>query len=86
MNITTTEGKTMEKLLAAAATKSTDTLIGAGLMLVGMTDKAARMSSAAITDTLITRHPELDAVAEAWVEDMETELDLIEVLALELAA
>lgn len=76
----------MEKLMAAAAEKSTDVLIGTGLMLVDMTDKAARMSRAAITDTLIARHPELHAVAEAWSENMETELDLIEVLALELSA
>jgi len=76
----------MEKLMAAAAKKPTDTLIGAGLMLVDMTDKAARMSRAAITDTLIARHPELHAAAEAWSEDLETELDLIEVIALELAA
>lgn len=76
----------MEKLIAAAAAKETNTLIGTGLMLVGMTDKAARMSSAAITEVLVSRHPELATAAEAWGEDMETELDLIEVLALELAA
>ena len=76
----------MEKLIAAAAAKNTDTLIGTGLMLVGMTDKAARMSSAAITDVILARHPELMAAADAWSEDLDTELDLIEVLALELAA
>jgi hypothetical protein len=75
----------MEKLMAAAAAKNTDTLIGTGLMLVGMTDKPARMSRAAITDTILARHPELMPVADAWGEDLETELDLIEVLALELA-
>lgn len=75
----------MEKLLAAAAAKNTDTLIGAGLMLVGMTEKAARMSRAAITDTILARHPELMPIADAWGEDLETELDLIELLALELA-
>lgn len=76
----------MDKLITAAATKNTDTLIGTGLVLVGMTDKAARMSSAAITEVLVARHPELKSAAEAWGEDMETEMDLIEVLALELAA
>jgi hypothetical protein len=76
----------MEKLIASAATKNTDTLIGTGLMLVGMTNKAARMASAAITEVLVARHPELVAAAEAWGEDLDTELDLIEVLALELAA
>lgn len=76
----------MEKLIAAASAKNTDTLIGAGLMLVDVKGAAARMSAAAITDVILSRHPELMVVADAWSEDMETELDLIEVLALELAA
>ena len=75
----------MEKLMAAAAEKTTDVLIGTGLMLVGMTDKPARMSRAAITDTILARHPELMPVADAWADDLDTELDLIELLALELA-
>jgi hypothetical protein len=76
----------MEKLIAAAQAKNTDTLIGTGLMLVDVKGPAARMSAAAITDVILARHPELMAVADAWSEDLDTELDLIEVLALELAA
>jgi hypothetical protein len=76
----------MDKLIAAATEKTTDVLIGTGLMLVDVKGPAARMSAAAITDVILSRHPELNAVADAWSEDLETELDLIEVLALELAA
>lgn len=76
----------MDKLIAAAEAKNTDTLIGTGLMLVDVKGSAARMSAAAITDVILKRHPELMAAADAWSEDLDTELDLIEVLALELAA
>lgn len=76
----------MDKLIAAAAAKNTDVLITTGLMLVDIKGAAARMSAAAITDVILARHPELMAVADAWSEDLDTELDLIEVLALELAA
>jgi hypothetical protein len=76
----------MDKLIAAAAAKTDDVLIGAGLMLVSVKGPEARRSAAAITDVLVSRHPELEAVADAWSEDLDTELDLIEVLALELAA
>ena len=49
-------------------------------------DENARVISAAITEEIIARHPELIDAVNEWSDDLETELDLIDVLADALAA
>jgi len=76
----------MEKLIAAAEAKNDTVLITTGLALVGNTTKEARMVSAAVTEVLIRRHPEVSESVKAWSDDLDNEMELIDLLVLEIAA
>ena len=76
----------MDKLIAAAEAKNDTVLITTGLMLVGKSTKEARMVSAAVTEVLIRRHPEVAEAVKAWSDDLDNEMELIDLLVLEIAA
>ncbi len=89
MNINTTKGKTMNavKMIQMRLTNKTD----AELLDMGQVSKIdktteGRIISAAITEELIARNPQVMDAVNDWSDDLETELDLIDVLADALAA
>ncbi|SEE83250.1 hypothetical protein SAMN04489740_2712 [Arthrobacter alpinus] len=62
--------------------KSDDVLIGAALLADNLTGPVERMTSAAICEVLINRHPEIRPELDVFMYDYETELSMIEFIAL----
>lgn len=69
-----------------AANKSDDDLIFMGLVADELTTKEARITSAAITEILCNRHPELNDKIDAFMDDFENPLTFTQFLAHEIAA
>jgi len=89
MNITTTKGKTMNavKMVQTKLANKTDAeLLDMGQVAKTQKDESGRIVSAAITEELIARNPQVMDAVNDWSDDLETELDLIDVLADALAA
>ena len=68
------------------STKTDAELLEMGNVAKDQKDQSGRIISAAITEELIARNPQVMAAVNAWSDDLETELDLIDVLADALAA
>jgi hypothetical protein len=63
----------LAKMKAFAARQPTLTLCGSLAMLdKGKLSEEERLARAVIMDTLTERHPEAEAAAEAWSEDLST--------------
>jgi hypothetical protein len=78
---------TAVKMIQAKLISKTDAeLIDMGKVAKDQKDQSGRIISAAITEELIARHPEIMEAVNEWSDDLETELDLIEVIEDELAA
>lgn len=76
----------IEKLIQKCRTATDDQLIFSALAMdEGLTEEA-RMVCAAAIEVLVERHPEVNAALDRWEMDMETELTMAQVVALELAA
>lgn len=71
---------------AKLAGKTDEELLTMGKLVRVKRDENDRIISAAITEELVARHPELMEAVNEWGEDLETELDLIDVIADGLAA
>lgn len=78
---------TAVKMVQAKLNTKTDAeLLDMGKIVKGQkADENARVISAAITEEIIARHPELMDAVNEWSDDLETELDLIDVLSDALA-
>ena len=87
MTTTTAATSPIEILKAAAAERDTETLIGALIMLdaKGNLDEAERLTAAAISDVVETRH-NLTAAMDAIYEDVSYEGTYTEALIAALAA
>ncbi len=68
------------------STKTDAELLDMGQVVKGEKTTEGRTISAAITEELIARNPQVMAAVNAWSDDLDTEADLIEVLAEALAA
>lgn len=68
------------------STKTDAELIEMGNVVKDRKDQSGRIISAAITEELIARNPQVVAAVNAWSDDLDTEADLIEVIAGALAA
>ena len=78
---------TAVKMIQAKLTSKTDAeLIEMGRVAKNQKDESGRIISAAITEELIARNPQVMDAVNDWSDDLETELDLIDVLADALAA
>lgn len=78
---------TAVKMIQAKLTGKTDAeLIEMGNVARFQKDESGRIISAAITEELIARNPQVMDAVNDWSDDLETELDLIDVLADALAA
>lgn len=78
---------TAVKMIQAKLTGKGDAeLLEMGKVAKDQKDQSGRIISAAITEELIARNPQVMDAVNDWSEDLETELDLIDVLADALAA
>lgn len=68
------------------STKTDAELIEMGYVAKDQKDQSGRIISAAITEELIARNPQIMPAVNAWSDDLDTEADLIEVVAEALAA
>lgn len=76
----------VKMIQAKLSTKTDAELIEMGAVAKGQKDESGRIISAAITEELIARNPQIMPAIDAWSADLETEADLIEVIAGALAA
>ena len=68
------------------STKTDAELLVMGHVAKDQKDESGRIISAAITEELIARNPQIMTAVNAWSEDLDTEADLIEVIEEALAA
>ena len=68
------------------STKTDAELLEMGHVAKDQKDESGRIISAAITEELIARNPQIMTAVNAWSEDLDTEADLIEVIEEALAA
>jgi hypothetical protein len=68
------------------STKTDAELLEMGQVVNGEKTTNGRTISAAITEELIARNPQVMTAVNIWSDDLDTEADLIEVIAKALAA
>ncbi|MDQ5861287.1 MAG: hypothetical protein M3536_03385 [Actinomycetota bacterium] len=68
------------------STKTDAELIEMGQVVKGEKTEQGRIISAAITEELMARNPQVMAAVNIWSDNLDTEADLIEVIAGALAA
>lgn len=68
------------------STKTDAELLEMGHVAKDQKDQSGRIISAAITEELMARNPQIMPAVNAWSDDLDTEADLIEVIAEALAA
>ncbi|HCF99571.1 MAG TPA: hypothetical protein DEV93_03405 [Chloroflexi bacterium] len=68
------------------STKTDAELLEMGRVAKDQKDESGRIISAAITEELMARNPQVMTAVNIWSDDLDTEADLIEVIAGALAA
>lgn len=68
------------------STKTDAELLEMGHVAKEQKDESGRIISAAITEELMARNPQVMAAVNTWSDDLDAEADLIEVIAEALAA
>jgi hypothetical protein len=68
------------------STKTDAELLEMGQVVKGEKTEQGRIISAAITEELMARNPQVMTAVNIWSDDLDTEADLIEVIAGALAA
>ena len=76
----------VKMIQAKLSTKTDAELLEMGHVAKDQKDQSGRIISAAITEELIARNPQVMAAVNAWSDDLDSEAELIEVLTAELAA
>lgn len=76
----------VKMIQAKLSTKTAAELLEMGQVVKGEKTEQGRIISAAITEELMARNPQIMPAVNAWSDDLDTEADLIEVIAEALAA